>query len=350
MSEELTAEILEQYAEKYDETGAEETDSTPTEETQQVVETQEPSESPENAPQEVSGAEDDKTPAPQEEAPYEPNLEFTAWGKKHQMDEFIKDAIKDPDTEQKAREMYEKYYSFDRIKEDRDTYKTEIEQIKPEYEQLNGLYNYVIQEQQKGNFNAVFEVLGIPKEAIYKAAMEKLQFDEQPEEVKKAFNDKQQMQQQAYQYQQQTQQLQQQVQEIQVSTRERELEHEMSTPETQSFIEAFESRNGEGSFRQEVINRGIMHWSASRKDVAPKDIISELKTIYGFEPQAANQQVNQGTQSQTTQQQNINSPQATQNRQEPPVIPHASANSTSPVQKKILSVEDLEKEYNQLYG
>ena len=112
---------------------------------------------------------------------------------------------------------------------------------------------------------------------------------------------------------------------------------ELSKPDVQQFQLAFDQRNGEGSFAAEVAERGKYHESVNKTVLPISQLVGEIVGRFGGFTAAAPPVPGNG---QVPNSQGVVSPQNL------PVIPNTGGGGgSSPAQKVITSVADLEQAY-----
>jgi hypothetical protein len=278
-----------------------------------------------------------------------PNYKFKVMDKEHEIDEFIRPAIKSAEHEKKLKEIYEKAFGLDEVKAGRDkvrqeyqTYKTQTEPMVNTIREAANLYQSAIQAAKSGNNRkAVFQMeeafkhLGIDDGVLKNYVFQKLQVDELDPQQKAYYNQHRELELQNAQMQKQMQEYQKHAESLAVQTRTTELNTVFNQPEISQIVQAFDSRNGQGAFQQEVILRGQQIYNLSGRDASAAEVVSDIIKKYGLSPQT------------------VNSEQAQSGAvapQELPVIPAVRQASTSTVGKTISSVQDLMSLRKQKFG
>lgn len=269
----------------------------------------------------------DGTPAPS----YSPNYKFVAANKEMEFDDFIKPIIKDADTEKKLKELYEKAYGLDEVKRVRDVIREEYKGYKAQWEPVVNSVQKAYKAFAAGDLDLTFKELGIPEKTIQQFVLKKLQMEELPEEQKNLYNQQQELKRQNMTMQEQLESYQQQMQNTLAQQRTQELNQAFSEPTAKAFQEAFDARNGEGAFRNEVINLGLYKWQSQKIDATPQQVIAELIQKYGFTaPQAAAPLAPQAA-----------APTPVTAAKDLPTIPVVKGGSASASHKKITSLKDV---------
>jgi len=262
---------------------------------------------------------------------YVPNLKFKVHYKEKEFDATLKELIKDKKTEDLIRDLY--------------TRADGLEEVKPKYQKVNEAYKTLSQEHSGlvGNinnlskmvamddFDSFFDAIKIPKEQVMRWVHRKLQQMEMPADQRQAYEQQMQMQRQSMTLQEQNQQLQNSLAQQQTEYRAMQLQSVLSRPDTAPVVQAFEAKNGPGSFTREIAMRGVAHYNAYGVDATPEQLVGEYLKVLGngYVPQA---QVQPGTVPV------VQAPAAT------PVIPMVrGSGSASPAKKMVKSLGDLRK-------
>lgn len=271
------------------------------------------------------------------QAAYTPNFKFKVKDKELEFDDFLKPIIKTKDLETKARELYEKAHGLDEVKAARETFKTQAEEWKGKYSQvetsLQTLGSYV----KKDDFRSFFQALNIPKEKIIKYAIEELKYQELPPEQKAAIDQQREREMALEQTGSQNQQLQQQMAQLVQQQATFELNQELAAPNVVQAMQAYDTRAGQaGAFKAEVIRRGQYYEAVHKISPPASQLVQEVLNLIGVTAQAQ-----QGTQASSNEQ----SSQTVHNQQQKPVISSFSGGGTkSPTARKVpASIDDLRK-------
>lgn len=281
------------------------------------------------APEE-SGATEQTTQVEQGEAQaYMPSYKFKVKDKELEFDDFVRSAVKDKDTEAKLRDLYERAYGLEEVKNSRNTFEQKYKELDGKYSQVSQSLKQLggfLQENRMGDF---FQALNIPKDKIIEYAIEELKYQELPPEQKQAIEYQRQLQAEYEMANQQNQTLQQQMQELVQAQVRQELTFELNKPEVVKVMQAFDARIGKlGAFESEVIRRGQYYEQFHQTSPPASQLVQEVLAFVG--------------QSQAEQ---IATPEAVAAAQaQKPVIPTFKGGSQkSPTQKVPNSIDDLRK-------
>lgn len=273
--------------------------------------------------------------------PYTPNFKFKyADGdakKEGEFDEFLKGVIKDKETEEKVKSLYEKAYGLDFVKSDRDSYKTKYNDLHQEYETQNAGINVLQHFLHKKDYQSFFEKLNIPKQDIMQYALLQLRLQEATPEQKQAYEASRQASLNEYSLYQQNQLLEQRMNAMATSQKSQELDLVMQRPNVSQMAQSFDARAGRvGAFRDEVIKRGQLAAYTMRQDITAEQAVNEVLSLIG--------QQNQGM----TQAPTIQAAGAGTAQSDKKVIPNIQGRGTSPAKKMITSIADLKKRAEEL--
>lgn len=240
-------------------------------------------------------------------AAYTPNFKYKYTGKngdkwgdaEGEFDEPIKAAIKSKEDEEKWQKLYSKANGFEFVQEGRDKARTELKEYQTKWSPIVDLAQKANKAYTAGDMDSFFEVLGLPKDAIQKYVLADLQRQElaqtNPQQYQ-LMTQNQQYQRQLAEQQERMSQFEQKNLDIQSTMLHNELLSEYTKPNVSSFQQAFDAKNGQGAFDQEVRSRGEYIYNTQNGKIAkPSEVINELINKFGFnlpspaQPQAAAQ-------------------------------------------------------------
>ncbi len=268
---------------------------------------------------------------------YSPNFKFKVKDKELEFDDFVKPIIKTKDVEQKLKDLYEKAHGLDEVKTARETFKTQAEEWKGKFTEietgLQALGTFV----KKGDFRSFFETLNIPKEKVIQYAIEELKYQELPPEQRAAI-EQQREQERAYaEASTQNQSLQTQMAQLVQQQTTFELNQELAAPNVAQAIEAYDARLAKpGAFKAEVIRRGQYYEAVHKISPPASQLVQEILSLIGVQAQSpqGQQAISQEQSGQTVQ----------QNQQNKPTISSfAGSGAKSPTRKVPGSIDDLRK-------
>lgn len=284
----------------------------------------------------------DVVQAATEAAKYEPNYKFTIGDKEHEFDEFLRTAIKDKQTEEQLRQLYTRAHGLDAIKDRHKQTQEYLKSERAEKEQLQGFYQELDGFINQRDFGAFLERTGIDKNLVFEWVKQELEYQEMDPNKKYAYDRDREFRKNSYAESARLKHLEQQNQQILTQQRNFELDAALSKPEVAEVLKAFDEvarRNGTPTFREEVINRGIAKYHVTKQDLPADAVVSEMVKMFGHMVAPKAQPNPQSTPA----------PQTVVNAK-PPVIPHVGGGNTSPVERQVRSLDDLEKIRNEHFA
>lgn len=265
------------------------------------------------------------------EAPaYTPNTKFKVMGQEKAFDDFLTPVIKDPDTEKKVRELYEKAHGLESVKGDREQLRAKINEIEPSYNKIIGELGRAQKAIESEDFETASESLGISEQTVLKWAMYLMKRDEMPEDQKRLHSQNRESQRRLEQLEAEREQWTQQQSSYAVREKENELAGTMSRPDVAQAVQQYDTGMGyAGAFRDAVIQYGQAA-SVNGKDIsadeAVEGVLRQMRAInpsFGVLGGQANP--------------NIASPSGK------PTIPTIKGTGTSPIRQRPKSLDDLRK-------
>lgn len=276
--------------------------------------------------------------------PYLPNYKYKVLDKEQEFDAFLKGVIKDPETEKKVRELYEKANGLDFVKKERQSVRTELSQERERSEQAINYIKTASSLEQKGDMHSFFQFLGIHEDKILKYALERIQYRELGPEQRAIVDQQQSAALRSLALEQQNQQLQQNFAQVAQNQRSMELQAEISKPDVSNVVQSFDARVGKpGAFQQAVIERGQYHWFKNKVDIPVSQAVAEVLSLingYGVSQNGAGAVVDN---SQAQMSGAGSSPAQNPHQPTKQIIPNIRGSGTSPVRKVPGSIEDLKK-------
>jgi len=269
-------------------------------------------------------------PVPAAAPTYNPNHKFKVLDKEHEFDEWAKGAAKDSDTEKKVRELYEKAYGLDSVKQDRQTLKSELAETKEKMANTDKAIETIAEYAKAKDWDSFFESLSIPKNDVLQYALALVQREQMPPEQKAQWEASRQAQHQAKYYQEQNQQLQQSQQQFQIQQRQFQLDQEISKQDYSGVAEAYNAGMANpGAFRDYVIRIGQAH-AAQGMDVSVEQAVQEAtRHLRAVNPTLGMPNVSAQPASNVVQPSNK------------PVLPNIQGRGTSAVKSTVRSLDDL---------
>lgn len=297
-----------------------------------------------------------------EEPAFKPNLVFKAGiynketkdleQKDYTIDPKFASIMKDPESEKLVRELHEKAYGLDSVKERYTETRGQLQQVSQVARELQGgiadlrkTYQSAVQTQNWHKLDKFFATLQIPQENILKYAMAKVQLNEMDPVQRNAIVGQLEAENRAEALAQQQSQTQQGTQTQAQQLRQLQIEVVMNKPEVSALAKAFDDRAGKpGAFLDAVRREGSLAWH-SGQDIPPHQAVERVIENYGLK-NGVSQPAAQ------TPQTTVPAPGKTALVQRTTqTIPNVQGRSTSPIKTpKPKSVDDLIKYRKENYG
>lgn len=235
----------------------------------------EPTPTPEPAPTPGEG----DPPAP---AAFEPNYNYVVKGEEKQFDEWARPLIKDAESEKQFREIHEKVYGIDHIKEDRDRFRNDHTVLNEKYGKLDTALSKLSHYVSEDNLDAFFKQLKIPEEQVMRYAQKRLEYQGMDPAQRQEYDQRSYGQTQNYDLQQQNEQLRNDNYQNLLQQRESEVESELNQPEVAGLANAYDERVGNiGAFRDEVFKRGRYYASVEGRNISAREAVDEVLGMVG---------------------------------------------------------------------
>lgn len=280
---------------------------------------------------------------------FTPNLKFKVKDKEHEIPAYLKDSIKDAKTEKEIREVFEKAYGLDGVKEDRASLKKERDQFQTSTRNYESMVAGLRADFQRNDMDTFFQKLNIPIERVLQYALQKAQYYDLPPEQRAQIDNKRASDLRVMELESKTQDYQQRIQSDSVAAKQSQLEFTMTRPEISSVEKSFDAQAGKpGAFRQMVINHGELTYARSNGqiDLTPQQAVEQVMELYGVKAgTTAPAATTAATAASATPAAAPAAPRAT-----PTVIPNIQGRSTSPLPAKPRSIADIQKITKEKYG
>lgn len=292
---------------------------------------------------------------------YKPNLKFKAGvynketrqleQKEYDIDPAFASLMTDAEGEKKVRELHEKAFGLESVKERFTETKnqlaeaqTEVRDIKGSIDGLRNTYQSAVRTGNLHKLDSFFNTLQIPQEVILRYAMAKVELNEMDPAQRNAILGQIQSEEHAERLAQQQEQLQAQTAQQAQELKAQLVEAVLARPEVSELQNLFDERTGKpGSFKQAVYREGMLAWQTEGVDLPPQAAVQRVINNYGL------QTPNHGL---AKSEQTVAKPGGGKQviRKATQTIPNVGGNSNSPLAKKPKSMEDVLKYRKQEYG
>ena len=310
----------------------------------EVVETPiEAVETPEVATPEIQEENTSLAEAPEAEvvkeaAPaYAPNFIFKAHGKDNELPEMFRGLIKDAESEKQVKEIFEKAYGMENMREKNlkaseqiSYYEKElVPPLMKQHEMLQEITGFI----QKKDFDSVFELAGIDARDLQEWMYKKLSINDLPPDQQAIYNQNRELQKQQYEYEkkvrsyeQQNETASQEQHRQQLNSLSESLNFELSQPQIQSVVKNFDQERGQGAFQTKVIKYAAFVSQTEGRELSPKEAVQEfLKEFPQTNTLSSKPNAGSGY------------------SKDKPILPNPEAKPLSPVGQKPNSIKDLKE-------
>jgi hypothetical protein len=282
---------------------------------------------------------------PQESAPVEEkpsfmaDFKFKAGGKEFEIPEKFRALITDEASQKEVVEIMEKAYGLDDLKPRHLKQKEQLEylskEVIPQYQKQDKLINELAKLHDTGDFESFFERLGTDEKKLQEWMYNKLTLT--PDQ-KALHNEKRELQKQLYERETENQALSQTAEaakrEIQQAQEQKTLEaldFTVKNSEHKDVAISFDEMNGEGSFKNKVIQYAAFVEQTEGKVLTPQEAVAGFTKFANITPAMA-KPVQSGSQAAP---------------KEKPTLPVTTAKAYSPTGKQVTSIKELRAKANQ---
>lgn len=284
---------------------------------------------------------------------YKPNLKFKVMDKEYEIPKEFAPLITDEKSEKMVRELHEKAFGLDVVKqkfnETREERNSLVAEATKTQRSIGELRN-IVQTAVKPGGNILkledfFTKLNIPEEVVMKYALAKVQFSELPPEQKQMLAANMDAERRTAMLEQQSQTYQEQLNAQAAEIKGQQLDYTLARDEYKGIADDWDARIGKpGSFRNLVAQVGHLSYlqSDGKVDLTPEQAVKQVIEGYGLQAPNANGngQENPGSNVQGAAGKRVIQ-RATN------TIPNIQGRSSSPLKTKPKSIDDLKKLYNE---
>lgn len=318
--------------------------------------------------EEEEGAEGDEGEGDEEggEPAHKPNVKFKAGvynkdskvleQKEFEIDKRFHGLMDTPENEKLVRELHEKAYGLDSVKEryaesraENQTLVQENMDIKGSIDEMRSIYQGAVKSGNLHKLDKFFDRLNIPQDVVLSYALAKVQLNEMDPAQRNALLGQLQAEDRAEEAARQRMSTDQQYAAQAQQIKTLQTEQVLASPDVSALASAFDERVGKpGAFKQAVFQAGQLAWLQSKGtvDLTPQQAVKAVIDQYGLT--TGNPLVPTAQQPGAQVQPGGQKPGAPKKPIAP--IPNIQGRTASPLKQKPRSVEDLKKIYNEQYS
>ena len=283
---------------------------------------------------------------------YSPNFKFKAMGQEKEFDEWAKKLVKDPETEKHVKELYEKAHGLEPVKQKLHRTREQLGEVNGHLQKSTGFIEESIAYRDAKDFGKLFESWKIDPVEVAKWLSREIEMNDPntPPHVRESYLRSVEATRRNIQLERQNRSLESSHEDIATQNLAAELHSVMSQPDVASVQQTIDARTGKaGSFYNMVTRHAIAAETREGRilsaDEAVKEVMEEMgyfldqaspqaKAIPGAAPKALPKPAGS---------------QASPAGHRPSTLPKAGSTGANPTKKKIGSVEDLRKTYQERF-
>lgn len=276
---------------------------------------------------------------------FAPNFKYKAFDKEYEIDDFLKPAIKDADTEKKVKDILSKSQAFDDYKQRHLSLNENFEKLYYDHDALDRDVRKVMNFRNTKDYDNFFNSLQIPKQDIYDWVVQQIELEKASPEQRMQYQNHLAQRQKSYDLEHENQTLSQQYQDQSLNIRNIQLDMSLSKPDVSEIAQAWDQKTGKsGAFRSLVVEEAQRVWAVSQKDLPADEAVQMVLQKYGSFFDGLKSAPAQAMPQTPTQQAPTPQAQAPQVVvEQKPVIPIIAGKGTSPVQKRPRNLEELKQ-------
>lgn len=286
-----------------------------------------------STPEVAAAPQVEATPVQAAEETWTPNYKLKAYEKEYEIPESFRSYI-NKDNEKDFRDVFEKSYAFDTVKQKYKDAQSKYQDVSGKYETISKNLDKLSKYVQAGDYDSFFNSIQIPENAIQQWIYNKLQIQGLPQDQQQLYTKNSEYQRQLMSMQEQYEEMQSKLgefesfkQEQAIQQRHVELDNAIYGGEFKGLAESYDARVGQpGAFKNEVILRAAAVASSTGKDLSAQEAVQEFAKLVAWNQQNGGQAAG-----------------VAQKGASRPTLPSVSGKASSPVAPQVKSIEDLKK-------
>lgn len=273
--------------------------------------------------------------------------------KEFTIDDKFKSLMTDPESEKLVRELHEKAYGLDSVKERFNETRnfaqqvvSENSEIKASINKVKSVYNNAVKTGNWHKLDDFFALLDIPQENVLQYALAKVKLAEMAPEQRQAFESNMASERRAEQLQQERDNTTQQNATLAQQNKAMQVDFVLAKPEVASLATEFDKRAGKpGAFKEAVAREGSMAWTLDKTDLPAGEAVERVIKNYGLSGIAGAAPQTQGAASPGN---GAAAPKVVKRTTQ--TIPNVQSRSASPLPSKPKTMEELLKYRKETHG
>jgi len=284
----------------------------------------------------IAAPEAEVAPAPEA---FAPDFKYKFNGQEKEIDAFWHPLVKDKDSLQKVRDAIERSEALDMHKGKTKEFQERVAEYEPvikDVEKFQSMFTEATQSNDFGKHRELLQELGYSDAVLKDVVRHMLREEQLPEEQKRYMQEKKSAELEKSELMSQNESVKAQYSDIVRDLTAQQMDLEFGRTESHDLIKAYESANGNGSFREMFLQRGAYYVSEAGKHVSPSEVMGRI--MKEFSP-FITRQVAEAPGAQQP---------ASVVREKLKIMPNVGAGNGAPTQSSISSLNDLRKKYQQL--
>lgn len=273
---------------------------------------------------------------------FQPDYTYKFKGEVKELDDFWRGLIKDPESQKKVRDYIERAEALPDYKEQVKTFEETVNDWKPKVELLETFQNTYNSAKTADDHIDLLNEIGYDVDTLKNLVREVLVREQMPEDQKKYFEQARSSDLEKKQLMTQNEMVRQELNSIRLQTTEQQIGLEFQKPENNSVVSAYESVNGQGSFKQLFLERGAYYSQLEGRHVAPAEVMA--KVAKEFAPFLSRQGEGSPIPTEGSGQMAVIKPK------QAPIPSVGTRSGSSPTKNAIKSLDDLKALHRQMTG
>jgi hypothetical protein len=267
---------------------------------------------------------------------FKPDFTYKFNGEVKEMDQMFHGLIKDEESNKRIRDLIERSEATEYHKTRTKEFESKIGEWQPKVELLEQFQSAYDSAKTPEDHLALLNEIGYNPESLKDVVREILRREQMTPEEQQQFAARQRDALEKNQLMSQNQVLAQEYNSALMSLTQQQMDFELGKAENSELARAYEEVNGEGSFQEFFLERGMYYTQITGKHVPPGEVMARVAKE--FAPFLSRKQ-EAGASAQ---------PQVLKPKHK--TMPSVGTQSASPTQSSIRSLDDLKAKYNQLTG
>jgi hypothetical protein len=273
---------------------------------------------------------------------FNPNFKYQALKKEFEVEEWLRGAVKDQDTEKKIKDLLTKSHAFEDYKTKNESLSQTYNEVLDGYKALDTDVKRVMGFRNNGDLTNFFAALKISKNDVFDWARQQIQLEEASPEERANHQRQAQDRERLYSLEQQNSHALGLYEQASLQARTVQLDMCLNRQDVSEKASSWDQRVGKiGAFRELVIGEARLALATEQVDLSAEEAVERAIQKYGkfLEVTPPAQSVSGNVTAPVT---------AVTAAKDKPVIPVINSGAKSPVRKQVKSIDDIKKRYEEI--